>query len=104
TLMAAGFVQIDVKDSKGTVRSVSFWSDDGTTAGNLYSVSVTGKSDLSGLADVTAGPGTSAAAQRMTLASDDPAVVLLGAKADAKSAATDTTAISAMSVWKQISA
>lgn len=34
----------------------------------------------------------------------DGAVVTLGAKADAKSTATDTTSISAMSVWKQISA
>lgn len=34
----------------------------------------------------------------------DGANVTLGAKADAKSTATDTTAISAMSVWKQISA
>lgn len=50
------------------------------------------------------GVGTAAAAQRMTLASDDPAVTVLGAKADAKSAATDTTSISAMSVWKQVSA
>ena len=34
----------------------------------------------------------------------DGADVTLGAKADAKSTATDTTSISAMSVWKQISA
>jgi hypothetical protein len=34
----------------------------------------------------------------------DGANVTLGAKADAKSTATDTTAITAMSVWKQISA
>lgn len=34
----------------------------------------------------------------------DGADVTLGAKADAKSTATDTTAISAMSIWKQISA
>lgn len=34
----------------------------------------------------------------------DGASVTLGAKADAKSTATDTTAITAMSVWKQISA
>lgn len=34
----------------------------------------------------------------------DGASVTLGAKADAKNAATDTTAITAMSVWKQISA
>ena len=50
------------------------------------------------------GAGTAAAAQRVTLASDDPAVAVLGAKADAKSTATDTTAISVMSVLKQISA
>jgi hypothetical protein len=34
----------------------------------------------------------------------DGALATIGAKADAKSTATDTTAISAMSVWKQISA
>lgn len=34
----------------------------------------------------------------------DGANVTIGAKADAKSTATDTTAITAMSVWKQISA
>lgn len=34
----------------------------------------------------------------------DGSHITFGAKADAKSAATDTTAISAMSVWKQISA
>lgn len=34
----------------------------------------------------------------------DGANVTLGAKADAKSTATDTTAVTAMSVWKQISA
>lgn len=50
------------------------------------------------------GAGTAAAAQRTTLASDDPAVAVLGAKADAKSAATDTTSISIMSVLKQLSA
>lgn len=34
----------------------------------------------------------------------DGSIVTLGAKADAKSTATDTTSITAMSVWKQISA
>jgi len=34
----------------------------------------------------------------------DGAIATIGAKADAKSAATDATAITAMSVWKQISA
>lgn len=49
---------------------------------------------------VTANAGTGSFAS--TLA--DGASVTLGAKADAKNAATDTTAITAMSVWKQISA
>jgi len=34
----------------------------------------------------------------------DGGMVTIGAKADAKSTATDTTAVTAMSVWKQISA
>jgi hypothetical protein len=34
----------------------------------------------------------------------DGAIVTLGAKTDAKSTATDTTSVSSMSVWKQISA
>jgi hypothetical protein len=34
----------------------------------------------------------------------DNSIATLGAKADAKSTATDTTSISAMSVWKQVSA
>lgn len=50
------------------------------------------------------GSGTAAAAQRVTLASDDPAVTALGAKTDAKSTATDTTSVSIVSVLKQISA
>lgn len=44
---------------------------------------------------------TSAAPLPVTLA--DGGSVTLGAKADAKNAATDTTAITAMSVWKQLS-
>lgn len=55
-------------------------------------------------AAVPTGAGTATAAGRVTLASDDPAVTVLGAKTDAKSTATDTTSISAMAVWKQISA
>jgi hypothetical protein len=50
------------------------------------------------------GAGTAAAALRVTHASDDPVITVLGAKADAKATATDTTSVSAMSVWKQISA
>lgn len=42
------------------------------------------------------------ASQAVTVA--DGASVTFGAKADAKSTATDTTSVSAMSVWKQISA
>lgn len=55
--------------------------------------------------DAVGGAGSvSAAVQRMTLASDDPAVTVLGAKTDAKNTATDTTSVSAVSIWKQISA
>jgi hypothetical protein len=60
---------------------------------------------ITGQAGVAGGAGAvGATTQRVTLASDDPAVTVLGAKADAKSTATDTTAVSLMSVWKQISA
>lgn len=41
---------------------------------------------------------------RTTLASNDPLVSAIGAKTDAKSAATDTTAVSVISVLKQLSA
>lgn len=54
---------------------------------------------LSGTLTVTGGGGGGGA---VTVA--DGADVTLGAKADARSTATDTTPITAMSVWKQISA
>lgn len=50
------------------------------------------------------GAGNAAAAHRVTLASDDPAVTVFGAKTDAKSSATDGTSISIQQVLKQISA
>ncbi len=53
-------------------------------------------------ADGSATDVSSASPLPVTLA--DGGDVTLGAKADAKSTATDTTAVTAMSVWKQISA
>lgn len=59
---------------------------------------------VSGQAGITAGAGAVAAnTPRTTLASDDPLVAVAGAKADARSTATDTTAISLMQVLKQCS-
>lgn len=49
------------------------------------------------------GAGTAAAAQRVTLASDDPVSAVLGLKADAADTHTDTTAITHTSILKQIS-
>ena len=73
---------------------------DQTTPGTTNGVAI-----IAGQNGVAAGAGAvGATVQRVTLASDDPAVAVLGAKTDAKSAATDATSISAMSVWKQISA
>jgi hypothetical protein len=62
-------------------------------------------------AAIAQGHGTAATAVRVELPTDgtgivgaaDGGIVTIGAKADAKNSATDTTAISAMSVWKQVS-
>jgi hypothetical protein len=56
--------------------------------------------------DLTAGVPTAGTGTVMTINSlaADGGMVTIGAKADAKSTATDTTAVTAMSVWKQISA
>jgi hypothetical protein len=50
------------------------------------------------------GQGTKAQSMSVTLASNDDLISAVGAKTDAKNTATDTTSVSAMSVWKQISA
>lgn len=53
---------------------------------------------------LTPGNTTASASRPVTIASDDTLVVTIGAKTDAKSTATDGTAVSAMQVLKQISA
>ncbi len=50
------------------------------------------------------GQGTKAQSMSVTLASNDDLVSTVGVKTDAANTATNTTSVSAMSVWKQISA
>jgi hypothetical protein len=50
------------------------------------------------------GAALAAASRPVTLATDDVLVAAVGAKTDAKSTATDATAVSGISIWKQISA
>lgn len=63
----------------------------------------TASSGLNGRLQRIAQRLTSLIASTLATSAADGSNVTLGAKADAKSIATDTTAISAMSVWKQIS-
>lgn len=69
-------------------------------AGTVERVPASGGSVLKTFNTGTVAAGT----QRITLATDDQIVTTIGAKTDAKSTATDTTAVSAISVLKQISA
>jgi hypothetical protein len=61
-------------------------------------------SSLAGTLTVASHAVTNAGTFAVQATEADGANTTLGAKADAKSTATDTTAVSAMSVWKQISA
>ena len=49
------------------------------------------------------GQQNSASSKSVVLATDDPVVTVIGTKADTAAANTDTTPVSAMSIWKQIS-
>lgn len=60
------------------------------------------KTDLDTIAGAVSGSKVAVKAASADFA--DGAIATVGAKADAKSTATDATAVSAMSVWKQISA
>lgn len=53
---------------------------------------------------LTPGATTASASRPVTLATDDALVTAVGAKTDAKNTATDTTAVSLISVAKQVSA
>lgn len=76
--MAGAWTTLSIKDGGGTSRTMRAWDESGTGAGPFSFGQVLGD-------------GSGGAA-------------ILGAQADAKSSATDTTAVSSQSVWKQISA
>jgi hypothetical protein len=78
------------------------WS--GTGSGSLISIQKYLAAKIEAVRALLAGTLTVAGAGNFATTVADGANISFGTKADAKSTATDTTPVSAMSVWKQISA
>jgi hypothetical protein len=108
---------ITVKDASGTNQTVNTLNDvlgvvgtntdAANTATDVTPVSAMSVwKQLSSSIQIIAGSISSAKQAIKAAANDlaDGAFVTIGTKADNKNAATDTTAVSAMSVWKQVSA
>lgn len=107
---------IDIPDVTPVTRTVATVSkliktaglpgDAASTATDTTSVSQTSiQKQISASAQVVAGAVSSSKMATKAASGDfaDGAVATIGAKADAANAATDTTSVSAISIWKQIS-
>jgi hypothetical protein len=91
----------DTDVATGKPLPIQLRGSDGTDVSKLLPVTAA-QGTASALNATVVGTGTFATQSAATIA--DGASATLGAKADAKSTATDTTAVTAMSVLKQISA
>jgi hypothetical protein len=91
----------DTDVATGKPLPIQLRGSDGTDVSKLLPVTAA-QATAASLNATVVGTGTFATQSAATIA--DGASVTLGAKADAKSTATDTTAVTAMSVLKQISA
>lgn len=118
---AGGAAAVNIQDGGNSITvdgSVTLGANSGVDIGKLTANQSVNVAQINGVTTLMGAGNTGTGSQRVTIASDQAAVaskaaintyvdgslVTLGAKADAKSTATDTTAVTAMSVLKQISA
>lgn len=110
--MSAGYVNVTIKDGNAATKTVKFWSSDGTLSGTLTPAHEMLGDDGAALVgaasdaawDGSAGSPTWTALRKYTAVKTAGLLTALGTTADAKSTATDTTAVSLISLTKEISA
>jgi len=117
---AAGAAAVNIQDGGNAITvdgSVTLGANTGVDIGKLTANQSVNNAQINGVTPLMGAGNTGTGSQRVTIATDqaavaskaaintyvDGSIVTIGAKTDAKSTATDTTAVTAMQVLKQIS-